>query len=201
MITRRLRFRDLQERGIVTNRVTLRNWIIDRAFPRGTTDRPQFARVVRGTRSRLGSPTARSRLKPHRRRWAAADGRARSATRTPRARINPHGRCPLVRFGGRRLWDGLPAVKTYLALPGEHGDRHPRIVPGSTQGGIHARSERPAARPEQPHSAQQAPTGPARAVAVASRRMKASPHGGAFRAYRSPWAPGRATGYPYGPAA
>lgn len=35
MINRQIRFRDLQERGIVPNRVTLSNWISGSGFPPG----------------------------------------------------------------------------------------------------------------------------------------------------------------------
>ena len=35
MVPRYLRFRDLKERGIVSNRVTLANWIQDQGFPPG----------------------------------------------------------------------------------------------------------------------------------------------------------------------
>jgi hypothetical protein len=37
---KRLRFRDLQERGIVRNRPTLGNWIRDRGFPPGQLTGP-----------------------------------------------------------------------------------------------------------------------------------------------------------------
>lgn len=35
MLSRQLRFRDLKDRGIVDNRVTLGNWITNYGFPRG----------------------------------------------------------------------------------------------------------------------------------------------------------------------
>jgi hypothetical protein len=37
---KRLRFRDLQERGVVRNRVTLANWMRDRGFPQGQLTGP-----------------------------------------------------------------------------------------------------------------------------------------------------------------
>lgn len=37
---RRLRFRDLQAKGVVNNRATLGNWIRDRGFPRGQLTGP-----------------------------------------------------------------------------------------------------------------------------------------------------------------
>jgi predicted DNA-binding transcriptional regulator AlpA len=37
---RRLRYRDLHAKGIVTNRVTLGNWIRDRGFPPGQLTGP-----------------------------------------------------------------------------------------------------------------------------------------------------------------
>ena len=39
-MNRRVRFRDLQERGIVRNRQTLLNWIRDRGFPPGQMTGP-----------------------------------------------------------------------------------------------------------------------------------------------------------------
>ena len=39
-MNRRLRFNDLQARGIVLNRTTLRNWIRDREFPSGQLTGP-----------------------------------------------------------------------------------------------------------------------------------------------------------------
>ena len=39
-MNRRVRFRDLQERGIVPNRVTLKNWIRDLGFPPGQRTGP-----------------------------------------------------------------------------------------------------------------------------------------------------------------
>jgi len=39
-MNRRLRFRDLQERGIVRNRVTLANWIRKQDFPPGQLTGP-----------------------------------------------------------------------------------------------------------------------------------------------------------------
>ena len=42
-MNKRVRFRELQERGIVPNRVTLANWIRDQGFPPGqrTQSRPR----------------------------------------------------------------------------------------------------------------------------------------------------------------
>jgi predicted DNA-binding transcriptional regulator AlpA len=40
MLSRRLRYRDLKERGIVNNRTTLKNWIRDRGFPPGQLTGP-----------------------------------------------------------------------------------------------------------------------------------------------------------------
>jgi hypothetical protein len=37
---RRLRYRDLVDRGVVNNRVTLQNWIRDRGFPPGQLTGP-----------------------------------------------------------------------------------------------------------------------------------------------------------------
>ena len=37
---KRLRYRDLKERGVVKNRPTLRNWIRDRGFPPGQLTGP-----------------------------------------------------------------------------------------------------------------------------------------------------------------
>lgn len=40
MNKRRLRYRDLEARGIVRNRITLANWIRDRGFPPGQLTGP-----------------------------------------------------------------------------------------------------------------------------------------------------------------
>jgi predicted DNA-binding transcriptional regulator AlpA len=39
-VQKRLRYRDLEERGVVNNRPTLRNWIRDRGFPPGQLTGP-----------------------------------------------------------------------------------------------------------------------------------------------------------------
>jgi predicted DNA-binding transcriptional regulator AlpA len=40
MLQRRLRYRDLEERGIIRNRITLKNWIKNRGFPAGQLTGP-----------------------------------------------------------------------------------------------------------------------------------------------------------------
>jgi hypothetical protein len=42
MIVPRLRYRHLEERGIVNNRTTLKNWIDDRGFPPGQLTGPNL---------------------------------------------------------------------------------------------------------------------------------------------------------------
>jgi predicted DNA-binding transcriptional regulator AlpA len=73
MISRHLRYRDLEERGIVPNRGTLRNWIRDQGFPPGSLVGPntrlwQEAEITAWLASRPTELKAAPKLKPSSRR-------------------------------------------------------------------------------------------------------------------------------------
>jgi len=65
----RLRYRDLEARGIVTNRATLANWIRDREFPKGQLTGPNTRTWGEGEINAWLSarPTASKPLLPTRR--------------------------------------------------------------------------------------------------------------------------------------
>jgi predicted DNA-binding transcriptional regulator AlpA len=80
MLSQRLRYRDLVERGIVNNRPTLANWIRDRGFPPGQLTGPNSRtwgedEVQEYLASRPIKPKATHPLKPGSRR-----GRPRKST-------------------------------------------------------------------------------------------------------------------------
>ena len=82
MLQRRLRYRDLVERGVVKNRVTLKNWIHDRGFPPGQMTGPNTRtwgedEVFAYLKSRPTGPKVAPVLKPGKRR-----GRPRKSAKT-----------------------------------------------------------------------------------------------------------------------
>jgi predicted DNA-binding transcriptional regulator AlpA len=82
MISRHLRYRDLEERGIVPNRGTLRNWIRDQGFPPGRLIGPNSrawpeAEVESWIKSRpAGGPVLRGAAKTRRGRPRKTEHRA-----------------------------------------------------------------------------------------------------------------------------